>query len=49
MGRTGNPPRSEDELAEALIDQYGISREAAVDDVQMFLKNMVRLNLVLAE
>ena len=42
-------PRSENELAEALIERYEIERETATHDVQAFLKDMVRLRLVLAE
>ena len=42
-------PSTEQELAEALIDRYGILQETALQDVQAFLKDMVRLKLVLAE
>jgi hypothetical protein len=42
-------PRTENELAEALTDRYGIARETALNDVQTFLKEMVRLKLALAE
>jgi len=42
-------PRSEDELAEALMAHYGIQRETALHDVRAFLKELVRLKLVLAD
>lgn len=42
-------PRTEHELADALIDQYGVSQETALCDVRVFLKDMVRLKLMLAE
>ena len=41
-------PRTEDELAGALMDRYGIAQETALHDVQAFLTELVRLKLVLA-
>lgn len=42
-------PRTEDDLAIALAEQYGISSETARHDVQAFLGDMVRLELAEAQ
>ena len=42
-------PRTEDELAGALIGAYRIPRETALHDVRTFLKEMVRMNLALEQ
>lgn len=39
-------PRTEDELAEALAEQYAIPRETALQDVRIFLDDMVKMGLV---
>ena len=38
-------PRTEDELAGALVEQYRITRETARPDVRAFLNDMVRMSL----
>jgi hypothetical protein len=38
-------PRTADELAGALVEEYRIPREAARDDVRTFLADMVRMGL----
>ena len=38
--------RTEDELTEALVEQYRITREAAKQDVAVFLGDLMRMGLV---
>jgi hypothetical protein len=38
--------RTEDELADSLVDRYGVSVEVALKDTRAFLSDMTRLNLV---
>lgn len=42
-------PQSEDDLANALVERYGIALETALHDVRAFLGELQRLKLVLAE
>ena len=42
-------PRTEGELADALVERYRITHETALSDVRVFLADMTRLNLVRAE
>jgi hypothetical protein len=39
-------PRSKNELTEFLMERYRITRETAQADVQVFLDDMVRLELI---
>jgi hypothetical protein len=42
-------PRTEDELAGVLAGEYRIPRETARHDVQVFLNEMVRMNLAVEQ
>ncbi len=42
-------PKSEDELAEVLVDRYGISKETALSDTRAYLSDMLRMALVVQE
>lgn len=42
-------PCTEVDLAETLMERYGIERETALHDVRAFLQDMLRLKLVVAE
>ena len=42
-------PRTESELEEHLVEQYNITHETARRDVEGFLADMVRLNLVIKQ
>jgi hypothetical protein len=38
--------RTEEELADSLVDRYGVSVEVALKDTRTFLSDMTRLNLI---
>ncbi len=40
-------PRTANELADALVEQYSIAHETALQDMQVYLSDMVRLKLVI--
>ncbi len=42
-------PRTGDDLAAALAEQFGIPDETARNDVQAFLNDMLRMNLVVEQ
>jgi hypothetical protein len=42
-------PKSREELAEALVENYQIAKETALVDVQAYLDDMLRMELVVLE
>lgn len=42
-------PKSEDELADALVDRYGVAKETALTDTRAYLADMLRMELIVQQ